>query len=115
MSFVFDSVPDRYKTEELWNIVVSKDALILIYCPNRYKTQKIYDEARDDCLAASKYILDWFVTSKMLEKFHAALNTNDGILFFDEDFCKDTFFANQMDIGGVDLDKIDKILVMIMI
>ena len=59
-----------------------------------------------DCLAALKFIPDWFVTSKILEKFHDVLNANDDILlFFDKDFSKATFFANQMGILGIDLDK----------
>ena len=28
------------------------------YCPDKYKTQKMCDEAVDDCLAALKFILD---------------------------------------------------------
>ena len=47
----------------------------------------------DDCLAALKFICDWFVTSKMLEKFHDALLTNDNLLFYDKDFSKVTFFC----------------------
>ena len=49
------------------------------------------DEAFDDCLAALKLIPDWFVTNKMLETLHAALPTNDDILFFNEDFNRATF------------------------
>ena len=55
------------------------------------------DEAVGDCLAALIIILDLFVASKMLEKFHDALLTNIDILFFDEDFSKVTFFANEID------------------
>ena len=87
--------------------VVFKDPFMLIYWPNRYKTKKICDKAVDDYLAALKFILDWFVTSKMLEKFHDALRANNDILFFDEDFSKVTFFPNEMGILHVDLDKID--------
>ena len=36
---------------------------ILTYCPGRYKTQIICDEAIDDCLATLKFIPDWFVRS----------------------------------------------------
>ena len=43
----------------------------------------------------------------MLEKFHDALLANGDILFFDEDFSKVTFFANEIGILGVDLDKIN--------
>ena len=44
------------------------------------------DEADDDCLAALKFIPDWFVTSKMLKKVDNVLHTNDNILFYHEDF-----------------------------
>ena len=42
--------------------------------------------------------------------FHDALNANDNIdniFFFDENFSKFTFCANQIGILGVDLDKIN--------
>ena len=41
----------------------------------------------------------------MLEKFHDTLFVNDDILFFYEDICKVTFFANEMGILSVYLDK----------
>ena len=59
------------------------------------------------CLTASKLVPDLFVVSKMLEKFHDALNANEDILFSDEDFSKVTFFANQMVILGLDLGEIN--------
>ena len=65
------------------------------------------DEAVEDCLAALKFILDRIFASKMFEKFHDDLFTNDDLLFFYEDFSKVTFFANEMDILGADLDKIN--------
>ena len=46
------------------------------------------DEAVDNRLAALKFILDWFVTSKMPEKLDTALHANDDILFHNEDFDK---------------------------
>ena len=64
------------------------------------------DESVDDCLAALKFIPDWFVPNKMLEKFHDDLPANDDILFFNEDFNKITIFVNQMDILAVDLYEI---------
>ena len=94
---VFHSVADRYKTQEMCDKAVFQDTFMLMNCPGRYETQKMCspkkmkpkkDEAVDDCLAALTFFPDWFVTSKMLEKFHDALLTNDDILFFDEDFSK---------------------------
>ena len=38
------------------------------------------DEAADDCLAALKFIPDWFVTSKMLGKLYNAFHVNDNML-----------------------------------
>ena len=64
------------------------------------------DEAVDDCPAELKFIPDWFVTSKMLEKFNNTLRSNDDILFYNEDFDKVTFVANQKDILAVDFEKI---------
>ena len=63
------------------DIVVSLYPFVIIYCPDKYKTQKKCDEAVDDSLAALKSIPGWFVTSKMLENFDNALHTNDDILF----------------------------------
>ena len=80
---------------------------MLIYCHDRYKTLKMCNKAVDDCLGVLKSIPNWLVTSKVLEKFHYALLANDGILFFDEDFSKATFFANEIGILCVDLDKIN--------
>ena len=42
---------------------------MLIYFPDRYKTQKMCNEAVNDCMVALKFILDWFVTSKCLKTF----------------------------------------------
>ena len=66
------------------------------------------DKAVDDCLAALKFIPDWFVTSKMLEKFHDALLINDDTYsLFWWRFYKVTFFADEIGILGVNVDKIN--------
>ena len=43
------------------------------------------DEAVIDSLAAWKFIPDWFITSKMIEKPFTALYANENIFYFDED------------------------------
>ena len=58
MFFVFDAVPDEYKTQGICDIVVSLYPFLIVYCPDKYKTQKMCDEDVDDCLAALKFILD---------------------------------------------------------
>ena len=53
-------------------------------------------EAVDDSLPALTFIPDWFVTSKILEKFHNAfLLHNDDILFLMKILIKSlTFISN---------------------
>ena len=64
-------------------------------------TQKMSDEAVDDCLSALKFVPDWFVINKMIKNLHDALFTNDDILFFDEYYGNVSLFANKMIILGV--------------
>ena len=91
----------------LFDSIVSENPFLTVYSPDRYKTKRMYDEAVDDCLATLKFIPDWFVTSNGLEKFLNAFHANDDTLFFNEDFDKVTFIANQRHILAVDLDKIN--------
>ena len=53
---------------------VSEDPFMTVYFHNKYKTQRMYDDAVDDCLAALRFISDLFPTSKMLENFGRALS-----------------------------------------
>ena len=48
------------------NKVISENPFMLKYCPSKYITQNMFDEAVDDCLAALKFVPDWFVGSKMI-------------------------------------------------
>ena len=41
----------------------------------------MYIKVVDDCLAALKFIPDWFPTSKMIEKFHNSLLADEDIHF----------------------------------
>ena len=43
----------------------------------------------------------------MLEKFQDSILADDDIFFFEEDFSKVIFYANEMGILVVDLDKIN--------
>ena len=42
-----------------------KILFLVVYCPDKYTTQKMYDEGVDESLATLRLICDWFVTSKM--------------------------------------------------
>ena len=43
------------------------------------------DKAVADCLAAMKFVPDWFVTSKMIKILFTALYTDENIFCFNED------------------------------
>ena len=42
--FVFDSIPDQYKTHEICDIVVSVYPFSTVYCPDKYITQKMCEK-----------------------------------------------------------------------
>ena len=44
-------------------VVVSLYSFLIVYCPDKYKTQRMCDEAVDHSLEALKLIPDWFDTS----------------------------------------------------
>ena len=64
-------------------------------------------EAVDDCLAALKFIPDWFVTSKMIKKLLTALYTDDNIHYFKEDSRGVIFSCNEMGTVSIDLNNIN--------
>ena len=42
--FVFDSILDQYKSEEISSIVTSNDHPLIVYCPDKYIIQKMCDK-----------------------------------------------------------------------
>ena len=45
-----------------------KDTFLIECCPDKYKTQRMYDKAVGDSLAPLKRIPDWFIVkSKMIK------------------------------------------------
>ena len=48
--------------------VVYKDPFLIVYCPNKYISQKMCDEAVDDSLAALQHIPNLFVTNEVMKK-----------------------------------------------
>ena len=41
--FVFDSIPDQYKTQEICDIVVSLYSSLIVYYSDKYLTQRMCD------------------------------------------------------------------------
>ena len=67
MLFVFDAITNQYKTQEMCSRVVSEDPFLIVYCPDKCKTQRLCFEAVDGSLAALKLVSHWFVKSKMIK------------------------------------------------
>ena len=100
--FAFGSVPDLYKSQEMYDKVVFKEPFMLKYCLDRYKTQKICDKAVV-FLPTLKFVSDWFVTNKMLEKSYVAFS-NDDRVFANEDSDNATFFSDDISLNTIDLN-----------
>ena len=83
---------------------VSEDPFLIVYCPDKYKTQRMCDKAVDDSLAALKLISYWFVTSKMIKKIFTALYADENILYFNEDSGNVVFSCIEMSILNLDLN-----------
>ena len=81
MFFVFDSIPNQYKTQETCDRVVSKDPFLIAYCTDKYETKKMYD----GCLAALKFVRYRIVTSEMIKKLFTTLYGDENILYFNKD------------------------------
>ena len=62
--FVFDFVPDQFETHEICGKFLFDDPFQLKYCYDRYKTQKMCDEAAEVCLAALKFVPDGYLQGK---------------------------------------------------
>ena len=65
------------------------------------------DETVDYCLAALKFVPDWFVTSEMIKKLSTAFYEDENILYFNEDSGNVIFYCNGMGILNVDLNNIN--------
>ena len=87
--------------------IVSEDSFLSLYCPDKYITQNMWDEAVDGFLAALKLIPGWFVTSKMIKKPFNAVCIDENILYFSEDSANIVFNCNGIDILNIDLNTIN--------
>ena len=75
--------------------IISENPFML-KCPNKYITLKMCDEAVDGFLPALNFVPDWFVTSKMIEKFFTALYADENVPCFDEDSGNAWFNCNEI-------------------
>ena len=65
------------------------------------------DKVVDDCLAALKFVPDWFVTSKMIKILFTSLYADENILYFNEDSGNVIFICKGMDILNIVLNNIN--------
>ena len=84
MFFIFSSIPDQYKTQEICDLVDSLYPSLVIYCLDICNS-KMCNEAVDDSLAALKLLPNLFVTSKMIKNLYTVLHADDSLFFSDED------------------------------
>ena len=97
-------IPDRYKTQEMCDRIISDDSFSLRYVPHQYKTQQMCDKALDHCLAALKFVPDWSVTSKMIKILFTFLYADENIFCFNEDSGNVVFIWNGIGIFNIDLN-----------
>ena len=86
---------------------ISEDSFSVKYVPDQYKTKEMCDNAVDDCLAALKFVPDWFVITKMIKNLFTVLYADENIVYFNEDSSNVTFCCNGMGILSVNLNKIN--------
>ena len=66
----------------------------------------MWDEAVDD-QSALKFVLDWFVTSKMIKNLPTTLDADNNILHFNKDSGGAVFSCNELGILRKDLFNIN--------
>ena len=105
--FVFGSVLDRYKSQEIRDKVVHNDPFIIKYSLHRYKTQEMCDKAVDHFLSAVKFVPDFFVKSKLIRNLNNALWADDDILAIYKYSSNVTLSSDEMGILNVDINNIN--------
>ena len=67
--FVFDCIPDQYKTQEMCNSIICEDSFSTRYVPDQYKTQQMCGKS----VYALKFLPNWFFTSNTIKTLFTAL------------------------------------------
>ena len=68
-SFVFDSVSDQYKIQEMCDKIIPEESFKLKYCNDRYKTQDMCDKAVDDFLREVKLLKNFLLLYTQMTKY----------------------------------------------
>ena len=65
---VIRCVPDRYKTQQMWDKAAFENGGTLKSVPDCYKNQEMCNKAVDNCTHASEFVPECFMTKEMCDK-----------------------------------------------
>ena len=109
--FLFDYIPDWYKTQELCDRADSDIPILIVHFPVKYVTQKMCDKTVDISLGTLKIIPNWFVTKKWLKnslRFLRRLRRLPSLQnYSNEDSGNVVFNCNEMGILNIDINNIN--------
>ena len=97
-------VSNCYKTQKMCKKAVGACPFMLDCVPHRYKMKDMCDKAVDACLLLLQFVLDLFVTNKMLKDLDDAVSFNDDIVFVNSDSDNVSFFNDNIGLVSVDLN-----------
>ena len=103
---VLNYVLDHCLIQEISDKVVSKEPFISC-CLDRYKKPKTCDKAVNSYLLAWKFVLDWFVFNKIIEKHDNGVFSNDDIIIGDTDSEIATFFINDIGLNSINFKNVN--------
>ena len=95
------------KLKKMCDRIISEETFLIIYCPDKYKPERICDKAVDDHLAALKLILDWFATCKTIKELDTALCADENILYFNEGSVNAICYCDKIGILNIDISNIN--------
>ena len=86
--------------------ILSKTPFMFKYCPDKYITETMCNEAADNFLPIFYFIPDWFVTSKMFKRlYYFVCKSKYTLLYTLKDSVNAVF--NYDEIGVLDIDLIN--------
>ena len=95
---------DKCIIQKLRDKVASEDLFMLKHCPDKHKTQEMFDKVVDSYLLALKFVTDWCFASKMIEKLDSAVLSDIHIVFCDLDSDIVRFFSSDIALNSITVD-----------
>ena len=104
---VLNYVLDHYLIQVISDKVVSKEPFMISSCLDRYQKPKTCDKAVNSYLLVWKFVLDWFVFNKIIEKHDNGVFSNDDIIIGDTDSDIATFFINDIGLNSINFKNVN--------